>query len=509
MLEARQNKLSLWRSQGRAFPNNFQPDARIQALIKQYHDAEDEDWEQTPQFKLAGRIMRKRMMGKAGFFTLKDQSGNLQIYLRQNDLSTDKPTAQTLYQEFKDSDIGDIVGVSGQLMRTQTGELTLRANQFTLLSKSLRPLPDKHKGLADLQTRARRRYLDLLLNQNQIALFRSGMNTAVRQFLDSRDYLEVETPMMHPIPGGANALPFITHHNSLGQDLYLRVAPELYLKTLLVGGLERIYELNRNFRNEGVSTRHNPEFTMLEFYCAWANWHYGMEQTEQLLRATALQVTAHDQLDCSNHQTSEQLEDATVSFQLPFRRISMVESVAQALHTDWQQLTDPQTLIQLARKTPEVQEEASAWNPNTDWGFMINRLFEKKVERHLWQPTFVTHYPLSISPLARACTDAPESVGGMHPIAERWELIITGKELAGGFSELNDPEEQRKRFELQTQLRESGNEEAMHYDTDFIEALEYGMPPATGVGIGLDRLLMLLTNSASIREVILFPQVRQ
>lgn len=504
LIAERRAKLAHWQTQGDAFPNDFRPDCRAAALHQQYQETDDDALAAAAVCSLAGRIMLKRVMGKASFMTLQDASGKIQIYLRQDALG------EAAYSAFKSCDLGDLVGISGGMMRTRKGELTMAADSFRLLVKALRPLPDKHHGLSDRETIARQRYLDLLLNGTHRVHARARMNQLIREFLAERNYLEVETPMMHPIPGGANALPFITHHNSLARNLYLRVAPELYLKRLLVGGLERVYELNRNFRNEGVSTRHNPEFTMLECYCAWEDWHQGMGITEQMLHHLAISLTASDELPYG---------DETLSLQLPFKRQSMVEAVAEKLGVEPKQVCDHEALKKLAQLALSAHDEAAQhphqaapkehdWQIWDDWGQTLLELFEKLVEPNLHQPIFITHFPVSISPLARTCTDAPDDVGGEHQLSERWELLIGGREIAGGFSELNNPEEQAERFRLQSDRKEKGDSEAMHYDEQFIEALEYGMPPASGVGIGLDRLLMLLTDSPSVRDVILFPQLR-
>ena len=509
LMAARRDKLAALRAQGQAFPNDFRPDSSAAELRAAHDHSDDAQLAQAAACRLAGRIMLRRVMGKASFMTLQDSSGDIQAYLSADHLG------EQAYAAFKNSDIGDLVGIAGTLMRTRRGELTVQATEFRLLVKALRPLPDKHHGLTDREAIARHRYLDLLLGGQRIVRARAEMNRLMRQYLDERGYLEVETPMMHPIPGGANARPFTTHLNSLDRDLYLRVAPELYLKMLLVGGIERLYELNRNFRNEGVSTRHNPEFTMLEFYLCWADWHASMAETEGLIHHLTTNLTGGERLT---------LGETEYDMRLPFKRQSMVRAVAEKLGVEPREVTDHERLKQLSaqyaanegkgertgdeKNAGEAQDGERDWHDWNDWGQSLLDLFEKAVEPHLQQPVFITHFPLSVSPLSRLCTDADADDGGDHPLVERWELLIGGREIAGGFSELNDYEDQAERFRQQVARKDEGDSEAMHYDHKFIEALEYGMPPATGVGIGIDRLLMLLTGENSIREVILFPQLR-
>jgi lysyl-tRNA synthetase class 2 len=410
-------------------------------------------------------------------------SGRIQVYVK-----TDLVGAE-VYEAFKHWDLGDILGVEGTLFRTRTGELTIQATTIRLLSKSLRPLPDKFHGLTDMEARYRQRYVDLIVNPESRETFvkRSRLVQAVREFFVARGYLEVETPMMHPIPGGAAAKPFVTHHNALEMALYLRIAPELYLKKLVVGGLEKVFEINRNFRNEGISTRHNPEFTMIEFYEAYRDYHYLMDLTEQLLRECALKVLG---------TTTVPYQGETIDLAKPFDRLTMAEAIAKynpryPLH----ELAKPEYLkVALAPFGVEVF-------PTDGLGLLQLKLFEATTESKLIQPTFIVAHPTDVSPLARASDANPA-------VTDRFELFITGREMANGFSELNDPEDQAARFQQQARAKEAGDEEAMYYDADYIRALEYGLPPTAGEGIGIDRVAMLLTDSPSIRDVILFPQLK-
>jgi lysyl-tRNA synthetase class 2 len=428
--------------------------------------------------------MLKRLMGKASFATLQDMSGRIQVYVK-----TDLVGAET-YEAFKHWDLGDIVGVEGTLFRTRTGELTIQATSVRLLAKSLRPLPDKFHGLADMEARYRQRYVDLIVNPESRETFikRSRLVQAIREFFVARGYLEVETPMMHPIPGGAAARPFMTHHNALDMDLYLRIAPELYLKKLVVGGLEKVFEINRNFRNEGISTRHNPEFTMIEFYEAYRDYRYLMDLTETLLRECAQKVLG---------TTTLAYQGETIDLARPFDRLTMAEAIAKY---------NPKYPLQELAKPDFLRAALGPFEievfPTDGIGLLQLKLFEATTESKLVQPTFIVAHPTDVSPLARA-NDADPSV------TDRFELFITGREMANGFSELNDPEDQAARFLLQARAKEAGDEEAMYYDADFIRALEYGLPPTAGEGIGIDRLAMLFTDSPSIRDVILFPQLKQ
>ena len=483
LIAERRRKLAEWRETGAAFPNDFQREHLAGDLQTQFeaHDAEALETEAVG-VRVAGRMVLKRVMGKASFATIRDMSGDIQLFIRRDELP------EGVYEAFKGWDAGDIVGAAGQLMRTRTGELSVRCSELRLLTKSLRPLPDKYHGLEDTEARYRQRYLDLMTNPEARRIFnmRSRIVRYIRDVFHERGFLEVETPMMQPIPGGAAARPFVTHHNALELDLYLRVAPELYLKRLVVGGFERVYEINRNFRNEGVSTRHNPEFTMLEFYEAYADYHSAMDLTEALLRGLAREVAGSEQIFWQGE---------AIDLAPAFRRVTVRDAVL-AQNPELQGRTeDPEALAERARALGiDVQAH---WGP----GKLLLEIFEKTAEGELRQPTFVTDYPTEVSPLARPRDDDPT-------VTERFELIVAGREIANGFSELNDAEDQARRFRRQAEEKAAGDAEAMHYDADYIRALEYGMPPAVGEGIGIDRLVMLLTDSASIRDVLLFPAMR-
>ncbi len=480
----RKAKLQALRSQGMAYPNDFQRDALAGELQERFSDESEENLAKKPvRVKLAGRIMTRRLMGKASFVNLQDMSGRIQLYIARDLLP------EGVYTDFKTWDLGDIIGISGTVFRTQTRELSIKVDELRLLSKSLRPLPDKFHGLTDQEQRFRQRYLDLLVNESSRRIFqiRSQIVSEMRNFLDAHGFMEVETPMMQPQPGGAAAKPFITHHNAMDMELYLRIAPELYLKRLVVGGFEKVYEINRNFRNEGISTRHNPEFTMLEFYQAYIDYTALMDFTEKMLRHLAEKVLGTLEIT---------YQGLAVDLSLPFKRMTMKAAI---LHYCPQiteiQLEDEKLARELARKyNAGVPDSAGL-------GKLQSMLFEELVEEKLVQPVFITEYPAEVSPLARANDQNPF-------ITDRFELYIAGRELANGFSELNDPEDQARRFQQQVQARAEGDEEAMSYDADYITALEYGLPPTAGEGIGIDRLVMLLTDSASIREVILFPLLR-
>ena len=435
---------------------------------------------------VAGRVMTRRIMGKASFAHLRDGSGDIQIYLRGDDL----PPGQ--YAQFKTFDIGDIVAVEGVVFRTRTNELSVKAQSVRLLVKSLLPLPEKHHGLADIETRYRRRYVDLIMSERSREVFRVRSRTIdyIRRFFIDRDFLEVETPMMHPIPGGALARPFVTHHNALDTDLYLRVAPELYLKRLVVGGFERVFEINRNFRNEGVSTRHNPEFTMLEFYQAYVGYEEIMEMTEELVRGAAREVFGGTGI--VEHQGE------TIDFETEFPRMSMAGAILK--YNPGRDAADLDSDVRV-RKFAESLGIAVD-EPPRGRGELWQEIFEKTVEHELREPTFITAHPLEVSPLARANDEDPF-------VTDRFELFIAGKEIANGFSELNDPDDQADRFRRQVETRDAGDDEAMWFDDDYIRALEYGLPPTGGLGLGIDRLVMLLTDSASIRDVLLFPYMRR
>ncbi len=473
------------REAGRAvFPNDFKPTHAAQALQQAHGEEENEALEaQAIEVAVAGRLMLKRVMGKASFGTLQDGSGRIQLFVTRD------AVGEADYALFKQLDLGDIVGAEGQLFRTKTGELSVRVRVLRLLTKSLRPLPDKFHGMADQEQKYRQRYVDLITDAEARTRFvaRSQAVSAIRRFMTGHGFLEVETPMLHPIPGGANAKPFVTHHNALDQQMFLRIAPELYLKRLLVGGFERVFEINRNFRNEGLSVRHNPEFTMMEFYAAY--WHYQdlMDFTEAILRDAAVSATGSARLSYGGRP---------VHFDQPFARLSVRDSLVRHAGLSEAEADDAEALR--ARLAAAGETAPARWGlAELQFG-----LFEAEVEAQLWQPTFIVDYPVEVSPLARASDSRPG-------VTERFELFVTGRELANGFSELNDAEDQAARFRAQAAHKDAGDEEAMYYDADFIRALEVGMPPAGGCGIGIDRLVMLLTDSPSIRDVILFPALRR
>ena len=479
----RRAKLDELRSRGNAYPNDYRRDSMSKDLHDRYDGLDNEILESDPvQVSVAGRVMLQRIMGKASFITLQDMDGQIQAYIRSNDL----PEGQ--YDDFKTWDLGDIAGISGKLFKTKTGELTLHADSVRLLTKSLRPLPEKHVGLVDTEQRYRKRYLDLLTNEDSLKVFklRSQIIGEIRSFFGEQDYLEVETPMMHSVHGGAAAKPFTTHHNALDMDLYLRIAPELYLKRLVVGGLEKVFEINRNFRNEGLSIKHNPEFTMLEYYTAYADFEDQMIFIESLFKSVTEKVLGSSVVKTNDHK---------YDFGKPFKRLTLISAVAEKLSVKEEELRNREVLESLARKS-----HLEDYKDLSD-GKLLFELFEAEVEESLDQPTFITGYPKEISPLSRISDDDPDFV-------DRFELFIGGKEIANGFSELNDPEEQAYRFKAQVEQKASGDEEAMEYDADYVEALEYGLPPCAGVGVGIDRLVMLLTGAPSIRDVLLFPQLK-
>jgi lysyl-tRNA synthetase, class II len=484
LIAERREKLAVIRTQGIAFPNDFKPRDHAAALQKAAEGLDNEALEAAPVTAcVGGRMMLKRVMGKACFATLQDGSGRIQLYITQDNVGPEKLAA------FKHWDLGDILGAEGTLFRTKTGELSIKVTSLRLLTKSLRPLPDKHHGMADQEQKYRQRYVDLITDEHARARFiaRSKGVASIRNFMVDHGFLEVETPMLHPIPGGANAKPFITHHNALDQEMFLRIAPELYLKRLVVGGFERVFEINRNFRNEGISVRHNPEFTMMEFYAAYWNHHDLMDFTEQVLRHAAVSATGSARLTYAGKP---------VHLDEPFARLSVRDSlVAHAGLTE----AEADDADAVHAKLKSLGEE-----PPKHWKLAQLQfgLFEAAVEDKLWQPTFIIDYPVEVSPLARASDTNPA-------ITERFELFITGREFGNGFSELNDAEDQAARFQSQVANKEAGDDEAMFYDADFIRALEYGMPPTGGCGIGIDRLMMLLTDSPSIRDVILFPALRR
>lgn len=489
LIAERREKLGHIRSQGTAYPNHFKPTEQAQELQDQYADKEKEELGSLEvQVTIAGRMMLKRVMGRASFATLQDSSGRIQIYLDK------RQVGEECYEQFKGWDIGDILGVQGTLFKTNRGELTVQVSQIELLSKSLRPLPDKFHGLADQEIRYRQRYVDLIMNEDvrKTFLLRSQAIMHLRQLMSEHGFLEVETPMLQPIPGGAAAKPFITHHNALDMDMYMRVAPELYLKRLIVGGFERVFEINRNFRNEGVSPRHNPEFTMMEFYAAYTDYDWIMHFTESLIRDTAIRTCGSATLE---------YQGDSLDLSQPFDRLTIAQAICKyAPEYDQEQLNDEQFLRDELGKF-KVDLSAPEFM-HAGLGALQLALFEETTEAKLWQPTFIIDYPIEVSPLARASDKDPA-------ITERFELFIAGRELANGFSELNDPEDQAARFKAQVEAKDAGDEEAMYYDADYIRALEYGMAPTGGCGIGIDRLVMLLTDSPSIRDVILFPHLRK
>ena len=484
IIAERRAKLAALRDRGNAYPNGF---LRIDLAgdLHESHEERDRDsLDLNPVVvTVAGRMMSKRLMGKASFASIQDMSGNIQLFL------TDSYPGKEQHAAFKHYDIGDIVGVEGVLFKTKTDELTVRVRQIQLLTKSLRPLPEKFHGLTDQEIRYRQRYLDLITNEETRLTFvlRSRIIQKIRQFFLDRRFLEVETPMMHPIPGGAAARPFATHHNALDMDLYLRIAPELYLKRLVVAGFEKVFELNRNFRNEGISTRHNPEFTMLEFYAAYRTYTYPMKIIESLIREVARTVLG---------TTKILYQGREIDFEKPFTQLTMGQAIKQ-YHPD---LTD-QTLNNRDALIKKLAALNIPCRPQDGVGGLQLTLFENTIESQLFEPTYIHRYPIEVSPLARRNHDDPD-------FADRFELYIAGREIANGFSELNDPEDQASRFLEQAKHKDSGDDEAMHYDADYIRALEYGLPPTAGAGIGIDRLVMILTDRPSIRDVILFPLMR-
>ncbi len=483
LIAERRGKLAAVRSQGVAFPNDFRRDALAAQLLSTYADRDGAWLEANPvRVHVGGRMMFKRVMGKASFAKIADRSGQIQLFLQENTLGAD-------YEAFKGFDVGDVLGAEGQLFRTRTDELSVRVEQLRLLAKSLRPLPDKWHGLADTETRYRQRYVDLIMTEHSREVFRSRSRIVryLRDFLDALDFLEVETPMMQPIPGGAAARPFVTHHNALDQKMYLRIAPELYLKRLIVGGFERVYEINRNFRNEGLSTQHNPEFTMLELYWAYTDYLELMELIERLLHGLADALLGSRIV---SYQGSEYRLDQ------PFRRISL-----EAALLEFNGTLEAARMREVPYLRAQCERLGIGYAEPDGAGKLQIELFEKTVEHRLLQPTFVYAYPAEVSPLSRANDADPF-------LTDRFEFFLAGRELANGFSELNDPEDQSARFRAQALRKDSGDDEAMHYDEDYIRALEYGMPPTAGLGLGVDRLVMFLTDSPSIRDVLLFPHLR-
>ena len=484
LIQQRKEKAARLAEQGvPLYPNGFTPSHDLNRILEEYGVQSKDDLEKLDRtFTLAGRIMALRKFGKAAFVHLQDRTGRLQAYFRKDILG------EKAFDLFKALDVGDIVGVTGRLFRTKTDELTLEAATLILLTKSIRPLPEKWHGLADTETRYRQRYVDLMINPQVKETFvkRSRIVQSLRKFFDARDFIEVETPMMQPLAGGATAKPFETHHQAMDMDLFLRIAPELYLKRLVVGGLERVYEINRNFRNEGISTKHNPEFTMLEFYQAYATFEDLMNLTEDLFATVATEVCGSTRI---TYQGTE------VDLAPPWKRITFADSLTQVGGAPPQVMTDQQAALEFARTFggdfPAKESHAK----------LLEKLFDLAVEPKLIQPTFITHHPTAISPLSRR-NDADPSV------VDRFELFITGRELANAFSELNDPVDQAERFRMQVEAKAAGDDEAHPMDHDYIRALEYGLPPTAGQGVGIDRLVMLLTDEPSIRDVILFPLLR-
>jgi lysyl-tRNA synthetase class 2 len=490
IMAERRAKLTAMRSQATPpYPNDIRPDHRALPLHQRYEQHSREQLEtEHVQVNLAGRMMLKRVQGKASFATLQDATGRMQIYLNDEGVGAD------LHESFKHWDMGDIIYAAGVLFKTMKGELSVRCSSIRLISKSLRPLPDKFHGLHDTETRYRQRYVDLIVNggSKDVFLARSKTLSAIRHFMNDHAFLEVETPMLHQIPGGAAAKPFVTHHNALDQQMYLRIAPELFLKRLIVGGFERVYEINRNFRNEGLSPRHNPEFTMMEFYAAYTDYQWLMGFTEDVIRHAAISATGSAVVS---------YQGKTIDFSKPFERLTIAQAITR--HAPNYSAATLADAAALKAELKALRVDVNAPNlRNAGVGALQLALFEEVAESKLWEPTFIIDYPIEVSPLARASDTRPE-------ITERFELFVTGREIANGFSELNDPEDQATRFHMQVTAKDAGDEEAMYFDGDYIRALEYGMPPAGGCGIGIDRLVMLLTDSPSIRDVILFPALRK
>ena len=484
IIEERRAKLAELREAGPAFPNDFVRAHLAEVLAAEHEDKDGKTLAEKPVgVSVAGRIMLKRVMGKACFATIQDMSGRIQLYVSVDDVGS------AALEDFKHYDIGDIVGAQGGLFKTQKGELTVRVSSIRLLTKSLRPLPEKFHGLTDQEQKYRQRHVDLIMNEDTRLVFvqRARIIQAIRDLLIARRYYEAETPMMQPIPGGASARPFVTHHNALDMQLYLRIAPELYLKRLVVGGFEKVFEINRNFRNEGMSTRHNPEFTMLEFYAAYTNHEYLMGFIEQILRAAAQAAGGTEQITYHGRP---------LDLSKPFARLTIADAIKK-----YRPDIGDDVLTDRTRIVAKLMELKIPFREKDGLGGLQLTLFENTVEAELFEPTYIVDYPAEVSPLARRSDQNPD-------ITERFELYIAGREIANGFSELNDPEDQAERFREQVRQKDAGDHEAMHYDADYIRALEYGLPPCGGAGIGIDRVVMLLTDSPSIRDVILFPQMR-
>jgi lysyl-tRNA synthetase class 2 len=493
LINERREKLARLRQQGLAYPNDFVPTHLALELHQQFNALNKEELaDQAVYVKIAGRMLLKRVMGKASFATVQDRSGQIQFYINDNETGEESHTA------FKHWDMGDIIAAEGLLFKTNRGELSVQVKILRLLTKSLRPLPEKFHGLTSQEMKYRQRYVDLIVSpqSRQTFITRTKAINALREFMQEADFMEVETPMLHVIPGGASAKPFITHHNALDMEMFLRIAPELYLKRLVVGGFERVFEINRNFRNEGVSPRHNPEFTMMEFYAAYTDYQWLMQFTENLIRQVSLKIHNTAVL---NYQGRE------LDLSAPFERLTITEAILKYAPKSGKNYTTEQI-----NDRSLIRSELKKSGHNIDDPAIIHAglgahqlaLFEVCAEEHLWQPTYIIDYPIEVSPLARESDTRPG-------ITERFELFITGREIANGFSELNDSEDQANRFQKQVEQKDAGNEEAMYFDHDFIRALEYGMPPTGGCGIGIDRLIMLLTDSANIRDVILFPHLRR
>ena len=484
LITQRREKLAALRAKGSAYPNTFRRNVLAEDLRGTYGERSAESLEaETQAFAIAGRMMAKRGQGKVSFIEVQDASGRIQVFVKQDVIG------EAAYNDFKTWDVGDIIGATGPVMKTKAGELSIRADRVVQLAKSLRPLPEKWAGLTDTEARYRQRYVDLIMNPEVRKVFeaRTALVRFIRHYFDALGFTEVETPMLQPIPGGAAARPFITHYNALDRDMYLRIAPELFLKRLVVGGFERVFEINRNFRNEGVSVRHNPEFTMMEFYAAYHEYKWLMDFTEELLRATAIGATGSALLH---------YQGQTIDLAQPFARMTTVQAIrAHAPQYSEGQLADREYLhATLRRMGSKHAEEAGL-------GALQLALFEETAESKLIQPTYIVDYPVEISPLARASDSEPA-------ITERFELFIAGRETANGFSELNDAEDQAARFSAQAAAKAAGDEEAMYYDADYVRALEYGLPPTAGCGVGVDRFVMLLADAPSIRDVILFPHMR-
>ncbi len=493
LINERREKLARLRQQGLAYPNDFVPTHLALELHQQFNALNKEELaDQAVYVKIAGRMLLKRVMGKASFATVQDRSGQIQFYINDNETGEESHTA------FKHWDMGDIIAAEGLLFKTNRGELSVQVKILRLLTKSLRPLPEKFHGLTSQEMKYRQRYVDLIVSpqSRQTFITRTKAINALREFMQEADFMEVETPMLHVIPGGASAKPFITHHNALDMEMFLRIAPELYLKRLVVGGFERVFEINRNFRNEGVSPRHNPEFTMMEFYAAYTDYQWLMQFTENLIRQVSLKIHNTAVL---NYQGRE------LDLSAPFERLTIIEAILKYAPKSGKNYTSEEI-----NDRSFIRSELKKSGQNIDDPAIIHAglgahqlaLFEVCAEEHLWQPTYIIDYPIEVSPLARESDTRPG-------ITERFELFITGREIANGFSELNDSEDQANRFQKQVEQKDAGNEEAMYFDHDFIRALEYGMPPTGGCGIGIDRLIMLLTDSANIRDVILFPHLRR